>query len=272
MALRPGGQQGLLPGEDPAAGTVALFVDAPGAARERDRLRFLAETEKAYFDGMKAHVQNTLGCDALVTGTIVFGPLGLYAQSDMDFIDAHAYWRHPSFPGTPWDPSNWLVEQDAMSDDPAGATLFPLAASRLAGKPFTVSEYNHSAPNDYQAECIPQIASFAAAQDWDGVWVYSYAHDAGIWNDGYFNSFFDIANNPAKFSFMRAGAALFRDRGLQPLDAVRMIPLAADRRCARRRRRAAPRAWRRPLECGAGSDRRHVDRPADGTVLSDVCG
>ena len=70
-----------------------------------------------------------------------------------------------------------------MSDDPAGATLFPLAASRLAGKPFTVSEYNHSAPNDYQAECIPQLASFAAAQAWDGVWVYSYAHDAAIWDD-----------------------------------------------------------------------------------------
>lgn len=225
VEFRPGGQMGLLPNEDPTAGSVDFFVAGPSKAREMDRLRFLTETEKNYFDAMRTYIRDDIGCDALVTGTIVFGPLGLYAQQDMDFIDAHAYWRHPSFPGRPWDPSNWLVTQDAMTDNPQAATLFPLAARRLAGKPYTVSEYNHSAPNDYQAECIPMLASFAAAQDWDGIWVYSYVHASDIWDEGYFKSFFDIANNPAKWGFMRAGAAMFRDGGLGPLGSTKVMNL-----------------------------------------------
>ncbi len=74
------------------------FRDSESTARILDRMIFLAETEKAYFDDMRSFIKNDLGCRALVTGTIVFGPLGQYAQSDMDFIDSHAYWQHPTLP------------------------------------------------------------------------------------------------------------------------------------------------------------------------------
>ncbi|MBN1765071.1 MAG: discoidin domain-containing protein [Sedimentisphaerales bacterium] len=226
VELRPGGQAGLLPGEDLSLQNVAFLVDYAGKPREIDRLSFLAETEKDYFDNMYDYIKTTIGCDALVTGTIVFGPLGLYAQSDMDFIDSHSYWRHPWFPGTPWDMSNWFVEQDAMTDLPDQATLFRIAVERLAGKPFTVTEYNHPAPNDYQSECMPMLASFAAAHDWNGIWLYSYAHDYHIWDDEYFNSFFDSANNPGKFGFMRAAAAILRDGTIGPLGSEQVINLA----------------------------------------------
>jgi len=186
---------------------------------------FLAETEKAYFDQMHRFIRNDLGCEALVTGTIVFGPLGLYAQSDMDFIDSHAYWQHPRFPGRPWDQGNWLVEQKPMTDHPEDATLFRIAAERLLGKPFTVSEYNHPAPMDAQAECVPMMASFAAAQDWDGVWFYTYSHSGDSWDREHLSSFFDIDTNPAKWGFMRAGAALFRQKGIGPLKQVQSVPI-----------------------------------------------
>ena len=211
VEFRPGGRVGLNKGESIKAGTVALYADSETPTRTLDRMRFLAETEKAYFDGMRNFIKNDLGCKALVTGTIVFGPLGLYAQSDMDFIDAHAYWQHPRFPGRPWDSGNWLVDQKPMTDYPAEATLFRIAAERLVNKPFTVSEYNHPAPLDSQAECVPMIASFAAAQDWDGVWLYTYSHSSDGWYRENLNSYFDIDTNPAKWGFMRAGAAIFRD-------------------------------------------------------------
>lgn len=226
VQLRPGGQAGLLPGDDLTLGNVTLFIGNPGRPRMSDEFRFLAETEKAYFDDMKSYIKTTLGYDGLVTGTIVFGPLGLYAQSDMDFIDSHAYWRHPWFPGIPWDMNNWFVEQDAMSDRPDEATLFGIAARRLAGKPFTVTEYNHPAPSDYQAECIPMLAAFAAMQDWDGFWLYSYAHNPGIIDEQYFSSFFDSANNPSKMGFMRAGAATFADADIEALTTERIVNLA----------------------------------------------
>lgn len=217
VSLRPGGVRGLETGERIEDTSVRVYGKFESAPRRIDRMRFLAETEKSYFNGMRRMVREEIGSKALVTGTVVFGPLGLWAQSGMDWIDTHAYWHHPRFPGRPWDRSNWLVEQEAMVDHPEKATLFRLAASRLAGKPFTVSEYNHPAPMDYQAECVPMIASFAAAQDWDGVWLFAYSHRTDDWGRGAFTSFFDIDANPAKWGFVPAGAAMFREGQLGSL-------------------------------------------------------
>jgi hypothetical protein len=214
VEFRPGGRAGLQESEAVEAGSVAVFADNASPRRTVDRMCFLAETEKAHFDEMRNFIKKDLGCEALITGTIVFGPLGLYAQSDMDFIDAHAYWQHPRFPGRPWDSNNWLIDQKPMTDYPAEATLFRLAAERLDGKPFTVSEYNHPAPLDSQAECVPMIASFGAAQDWDGIWLYTYSHGTDDWYRENLSGYFDIDTNPAKWGFMRAGAAIFRDSGI----------------------------------------------------------
>ncbi len=226
VEFRPGGQTILAEGESLAAGNVALFQESESRPRTLDRMIFLAEAEKAYFDGMRSYIRNDLGCGTLVTGTIVFGPLGLYAQSDMDYIDSHAYWQHPTFPGRPWDSANWLIEQKPMTDYPDEATLFRIAAERLAGKPFTLSEYNHPAPLDAQAECVPMIASFAAAQDWDGIWLFDYSGSANAWSRQTMSGFFDIDTNPAKWGFMRAGAAMFRYEGIAPLNSVIYFGLA----------------------------------------------
>jgi hypothetical protein len=114
-----------------------------------------------------------------------------------------------------------------MTDYPAQATLFRLAAERLHGKPFTVSEYNHPAPLDSQAECVPMIASFAAAQDWDGVWLYTYSHSSDGWYRENLNSYFDIDTNPAKWGFMRAGTAIFREMNIGiPSSICAVVPLA----------------------------------------------
>lgn len=216
--VRPGGQVALAQDESLQESTIKLFQDNESHPRIRDRMMFLAKTEKRYFDDMRTYIKDDLKCSALVTGTIVFGPLGLYAQSDMDFIDAHAYWQHPHFPGRPWDQGNWIVEQKPMTDYINEATLFRLAAERLAGKPFTVSEYNHPAPLDSQAECVPMLASFAAAQGWNGLWFYTYSHNGDQWDRKHLNSFFDIDTNPAKWGFMRAGASIFRDQNIGPLE------------------------------------------------------
>jgi len=216
VEFRPGGREGLVKDESLEAKNVALFGSGETDARALDRMKFLAETEKAYFDDMYAFIKKDLGCKALVTGTMAMGPLGLWGQQDMDYIDNHAYWHHPHFPGRPWDPANWTVEQSATVDHLNEAPFGRLAASRLAGKPYTVSEYNHPAPSDYQAECVPTIASVAALQDWDGVWLFAYNHD-GDWKRRHFRSFFDIDMNPSKWGFVAAGAAIFRTQCLTPL-------------------------------------------------------
>ena len=113
-----------------------------------------------------------------------------------------------------------------MTDHPSQATLFRLAAERLGGKPFTVSEYNHPAPLDAQAECVPMIASFAAAQDWDGIWLFTYSHATDNWAREAMSGFFDIDANPAKWGFMRAGTAIFREQAMAPLETIKIVQVA----------------------------------------------
>ncbi|MBE3098947.1 MAG: carbohydrate binding domain-containing protein [Planctomycetes bacterium] len=228
IVLAPGGREGLGKDESIKAQNVALFAPGEVEARAMDRVRFLMDTEKAYFDGLYSFIKKDLGAKALVTGTIVFGPCGLYGQSGMDYIDGHAYWQHPSFPGRPWDPNNWTVNQVAMVDKPAQATLPRLAAERMEGKPFTLSEYNHPAPNDFQAECVPLVAAWAAAQDWDGVWLFTYSHRTGDADAEAYSGFFDIDMNPAKWGFMQAGAAIFREGALPPHRRAFSLCIAAE--------------------------------------------
>jgi hypothetical protein len=228
VVFAPGGREGLLKDESLEAAGVALFGAGEAEARAIDRCRFLADAEKDYFDNMYSFIKKNLGAKALVTGTIVFGPLGLYGQSDMDFVDSHAYWQHPHFPGRPWDPSNWIVNQTAMVDRPGGATLPRIAAERMADKPFTVTEYNHPAPNDYQAECVPMLAAYAAAQDWDGVWLFAYSHSRYDEGREAFAGFFDIDANPAKWGFSQAGAAIFRQAAIPPHRRAYSLCVAAD--------------------------------------------
>lgn len=228
VVLATGGREGLLKDESLETQNVALYAAGEVEARAIDRGRFLAETEKAYFDGMNSFIKKDLNSKTLVTGTIVFGPLGMYAQSDMDFVDSHAYWHHPRFPGKPWDSSNWTVEQVAMVDKPAEATLPRLAAERMAEKPFTVTEYNHPAPNDYQAETVPVLAAYAAAQDWDGIWLFAYSHSKYDEGSGAFEGYFNIDANPAKWGFSQAGAAIFRQEAIPPHRRAYSLCVAAE--------------------------------------------
>ena len=203
--------------------SIKLYGQNDSPARVKDRIKFLAQTEKAYFDQMYNYIKNDLGCKAMVTGTILFGPIGLYTHSDMDFIDTHAYWQHPRFPNRPWDQADWLISQKAMTEYFADSTFFKLALGHLSNKPVTVTEYNHPAPLDSQAECVPMIASFAAAQDFSGVWLYTYSHSSDDWDRQMMNSFFDIDTNPAKWGFIRSGAAIFRDAAVTPLNASKLM-------------------------------------------------
>jgi hypothetical protein len=95
-----------------------------------------------------------------------------------------------------------------MVDEKNGGNLARLAVYRLAGKPFTVSEYDHPAPSHYAAEMFPMIASFAAIQDWDGLFQFDWG---GTNSDAqHITSFFSLQQHPAKLAFLPAAALMFR--------------------------------------------------------------
>jgi hypothetical protein len=211
--------------EDPASGTVArglLKGQTASHLRSSDWYRFLQATDEKYFVEMREFLKKELGVKAPITGSIALGPIGALSQSRMDFVDAHAYWDHPRFPRRQWDMKDWEIRNTPMSGTPATAALWGLAASRVAGKPFTVTEYNHAAPNEYQAECIPMIASFAAMQDWDAVFLFSYSHNTR-YQKPKMESFFDIEGNPLKMHFMPLGSRIFLGGAVTPLKDVTVV-------------------------------------------------
>ncbi len=199
-------------------------VDIPTAALKvphDDWIAFLADTERGYAEEMRAYLKNDLHIRAnVLCSQISWGGLtGLNREASMDFADNHAYWQHPSFPHKAWDANDWAIPNTPMVADLAdgkGGTLQSLAEYRVAGKPYSVSEYNHPAPNDYRAETLPELATFAAFQDWDMIYLFDYGdYGTGAQNDK-INGYFGITSDPAKTAFLPAAALIFRAEGVLP--------------------------------------------------------
>ncbi len=218
VSLTPGGRYGLRETESLEDGSVERLRsgDAATPARATDFMKFLAHVDRSFFEGMRDFLREELGVEAPITGTEGFALTSDWVQSHLDFVDSHAYWQHPHFPNRAWDPRDWTISNTPMVDEPAGSTLLGLTFQRVRRpddeappRPFTCTEYQHPAPSDYQAEGIPMVASFAAAQDWDGVFLFAYSH-SGNWDRAYPAGFFDMHSHPLKMVQMAAGALLFR--------------------------------------------------------------
>ena len=215
LQIHPGADgAGLAPGQSLLSKTVDIPTSALKAQHD-DWIAFLADTERSYADNMRGYLKNTLHVHAnVICSQISWGGLtGLNREANSDFADNHAYWQHPTFPHKQWDPNDWTIANTPMVADLAagkGGTLRDLAEYRVAGKPYSVSEYNHPAPSDYRAETLPELATFAAFQDWDAIYLFDYGdYGAGVQNDK-INGFFGIGSDPAKTAFLPAAAMIFR--------------------------------------------------------------
>ena len=209
VSLRPGGIVGLAGDqriEDD--GVPVLRRGELGLTEEarNDFIDFLWDTERDYWWGMHRFLEDELGVRSLVSGTqLSYSPV--YVQAGLDYIDAHSYWNHPSFPNRPWDRRDWFVRNVALVNSPGG-TLASLAARRVDGMAYTVSEYNHPEPNVYSAEGFPMIAAFGAFQAWDGIFPFTYSHDTQF-EPRQITGFFDVKGVTPRIAHMAACAALF---------------------------------------------------------------
>jgi hypothetical protein len=217
VSLRPGGWTGLADGQTLEAGNVATpGADATRAARA-DYLRFLSDTERGYAERMTKFVKDTLGVKAVVSCTqgSYGGRLGLLREAAVsDYIDMHAYWQHPRFPHKAWDQADWLIENTPMTGSAEGGTLAGRAWMRVAGMPYVMSEYDHPAPSDYVGEMYPMLASFAAFQDWDGLYSFAYSHSPHDTVTNRISGFFDQVTHPVKMVFLPVAAVMFRMGGV----------------------------------------------------------
>ncbi len=219
LSIRPGILVDIPAGESLETRSLSLPPNPSATPQGVDYVAFLIDVEQRYAVSMKEYIQKTLKSQSLVTCSQASygGPGGVWRESLMDWVDMHSYWQHPAFPpGKDWSPTEWTVNNVSMVRDfERGGTLPHLAMHRVQGKPFTVSEYNHPAPNDYRAEGLMMLAAYAAWQDWDGIFLFDYNGSRDDWNASRVKGFFSVDTDPARIALMPAAAMIFLRGDLQ---------------------------------------------------------
>lgn len=145
---------------------------------------------------------------------------------EYDFADDHFYVDHP-----------WFIDQEwrLPSECPNGNPLLGksmgmqrLAVTRPVGMPFTVSEYNFSAPGRFRGVGGILTGAAAALQDWDGLLRFAWTHSdyALTRPDDIRLGYFDMSGDPLGLATERASICLFLRRDLEPLarECVFVIP------------------------------------------------
>ena len=133
-----------------------------------------------------------------------------------DYVDDHFYVDHPESLG-----QAWSLPSRCGNLNPVQANWMPLencAFTRLAGKPFTLTEWNFSGPGMFRGVGGLMTGAMGALQNWDGLWRFAYSHDLGNMRDRHGTaSYFDLASDPLAQASDRACICLFLRRDLEPL-------------------------------------------------------
>jgi hypothetical protein len=192
-------------GEQPVPRLTGREIAAAPPERFYAELDFFMEMERRYFQDMRSYLKETLKVKAPLVGTADHSHSGssyplLASTSLLDIVDGHTYWQHPGPRGIPNTP---------MVNAPLQSTVVELSRTAFAGKPYTVSEVNHPFPNEYASEGIPILAAYAALQDWDGVFWYTFEPKASSDWKPLIGDPFDISHNPIKMPQLAAGALMF---------------------------------------------------------------
>lgn len=190
------------------------YADCIGYTNQRakDLSEFYITLQRNYFKEMLGYLKGTLGVKVPIVGTNWnIGPADMSSMSDADYVDNHAYWDHPQFPSIPWSPTDWLINNIPMVTNADGGTIsYLFSGVPMAGKPFTVSEYNHASPNIYQSESVLFISAYSAFHDADGVMYFTY-DEPEDWNKDVVNSYFDVNRNSIYMAFFPSVSFAFRN-------------------------------------------------------------
>lgn len=200
VLIRPNPYTGMTLGQDPALIGISIFnenyffgasgklyEDAFAAwlgeqglkpkdetERKRANARFVSELNLRRYTRCRDFLRK-LGVQAPLTDSNNQNAIAVgFLRERLDFVDNHTYWDHPK-----------TVE--GLGDVRTGASplrdagfMLDIAATRVLGKPFVVTEFNAPYPNHHRAELAPYVAALAGLQDWDGLYRFDYADGIGV--------------------------------------------------------------------------------------------
>ena len=169
------------------------------------------ELEARFYSRMVAFLREKVGCKQLFTDMNGWTMCEKYPSREaFDYVDMHFYVDHPRFLERSWVPPSRCDNRMPFANGRIeGAHKAGLC--RLAGKPFTVTEWNFAAPGIYRGLGGIATGAWAAREGWDGLWRFAWSHSVeGVRNPcGQPVRYFDMSGDPLLLASERAIICLF---------------------------------------------------------------
>ena len=187
---------------------------------------FMGEMEAKMVARMKAYLRS-IGSKALLTNDNCgshFAPLQR-ASGEYDYIDDHFYVDHPHFLE-----KRWQLPSRCGNKNPILVRGLPpcrLGFTRMADKPFTVTEWNFSGPGMFRGVGGILTGAMAALQDWDGLWRFAYGHSYNdvLENPSHAPGYFNLGTDPLGQASDRASICLFLRGDIAPIEGGKGVSL-----------------------------------------------
>jgi hypothetical protein len=207
----------------------------PRSFREKDlngaaARQFLRYIETRFDARMKAFVRS-LGSKALVSSMNHWcNPPGyqLIREDVYDYVDDHFYIDHPNFIGKNRGYPTRCKALNPVADGYAGVPH--VISRRLLDKPFTITEYNYSAPGRFRGAGGILMGSFASLQNWAAIWRFCFGRQEERVEDPnpYRITFHDTWSDPIMRASEYVFAALYLRGDIPQLE--RRMPITLSRK------------------------------------------
>ena len=155
----------------------------------------------------------TMGVKSLITDMNAgFERALVLGRRNLDVVDNHLYFGHPNHFHPP-------MTQKSTSPLRKPEEIAWFASSRILGKPFTVSEFDAVAPNQFRAEFGLMVGAISNVQQWDGLWRFQYSDNIErALSPVHPMTLFTMACDPLTMAVERAIVALYLRGDLQLSD------------------------------------------------------
>ena len=201
--------------DEPALAFISLVnennLGNHGGIPEGPARKAAADLERAFYARMERLLHQEIGTKALLTDMNGWTNYDEYraCRKDYDYVDNHFYVDHPRFLERDWQLPSSCPNENPLKGRPRGAP--GAGAIREPDKPFTITEWNYSAPGRYRGVGGIFTGAWAAREGWDGLWRFAWSHgDAGIVKPETCRlGYFDMAGDPLSLASERATMCLF---------------------------------------------------------------
>ncbi len=206
-----------------------LRQDPQEARRAEDQMRFFLDLERRYFTETRDFLRE-IGIKTPICGTNWQGGgfttrVHMRGQADLDYVDRHGYWDHPSGEGN----LKWRIATCNFHNlpmvrhvivDPAdheelgvGNLVLHKAWERILGMPVTVTEWNTCLPNEYSLEGTGLMAAYGLLQGWEAPMQFGYF--SPDWSAKLGPGSFDMLANPPQLLQFPAVATMWHRRDVR---------------------------------------------------------